>query len=116
MTHGGTFNSQEELDNFKNECITRNLWGKAAGFYTNALALGTGNNFIASILIDSSAKAYFLKEGTASSNNQAVSGSKVFRLLAGQTIKINANFTTGSATLSSTASRNYISITRVGNY
>ena len=33
MTHGGTFNSQEELDNFKNECITRNLWGKAAGFY-----------------------------------------------------------------------------------
>lgn len=32
-THSGKFSSQEELDSFKNSCIARNLWGKAAGSY-----------------------------------------------------------------------------------
>lgn len=84
-------------------------------FYTNGVALTVGNNLTATIVVNGSGDGLFLKEGSGTSNNQAVSGSKVVSLNSGGTIKINASLSTGSVALNSGTGRNFVCITRVGN-
>jgi hypothetical protein len=85
------------------------------GLYTNAANLSTAQTTTLAVSHSGTAHVLDLKYGTGVSQSHYLRGSKVIRMLAGETLKAQLD-TDLTFTLAAAAHRNYITITRVGNY
>lgn len=92
------------------------LWGLKVGIFTSAITLSTADAMLVYVINDGTEDGVITCNGTGGSINASVCYSNNYRLLAGKTLKIKVNVSAGSVALSTTAGRNFVTVSWLGPY